>query len=74
MPAEEDQDNAILELGSNEDLIGFLRKKLTFDFCRSPPPSGDIYVTTTLLKIKPKSKIAGSPKKRSLRLTFSSDL
>jgi hypothetical protein len=32
MPAEDHQDYAILELGSKEDLTGFLRKKLTFDF------------------------------------------
>ena len=32
MPTEEHQDYAILELGSKEDLTGFLPKKLTFDF------------------------------------------
>jgi len=42
-----------LELGSNEDLAGFLRKKLTFDFCRSPIPTGELYVTTSLLNVKP---------------------
>jgi hypothetical protein len=74
MPAEEHQDYAILELGSKEELTGFLRKKLTFDFCRSSPLGRRRYVTTSPLNIKPEFKIAGSkpeaPKKISLRLTF----
>ena len=34
--------------------------KLAFDFCRSSPPGRDVYVTTSLLTIKPESKIARS--------------
>ena len=63
-----------LDLGSNEDLAGFLRKKLTFDFCRSPLPAGELYVTISLLNVKPEPKptdtIFEPPRIRRENLTF----